>query len=371
MSAVTRIETQFVAADPQVVLAASTRLDSGGRLAVLPQAGAGWSAAGAGQGQARFTRSLPGARIWLQLHAQPADDPFAGPGTQLELKVRLEGPAAALHRAVAGRICSEFPLAAARLRAGLPETTGGLSAHVLIAGGRGYLGRHLAGDLAARGASVAVLSRGAEPGFPAAQYRWDGVHAGAWQAALHHELPVHLVNLAGQRVDVRPSAANIARLASSRVDSTLALANAVHSSGAQLESWVQSSTTAIFGDAGNALLTESSPVPGLDDPQALAEMTGVAAAWENAFEKGRDTGALAQREYVLRTSLAIHPGAPLLGMLGLLAATGAGGPMGSGRQYFSWISLGDWLALVRALLGFGVPVPAGVVHGAADALPNA
>ena len=117
---------------------------------------------------------------------------------------------------------------------------------VVIAGGSGALGKRLADDLDERGDQVVILTRTPR----ASRHRhvqWDGRTVGDWARELE---AAAVVNLAGELVDRRPAARNIALLKSSRVEPTLALAAAAV--------WVQASTLAIHGDAGEAELDESS-----------------------------------------------------------------------------------------------------------------
>lgn len=303
-----------------------------------------------------FTQPQPGGSMSLRWQV----DEHEG-GALLHFTVNLSGPGTTAFKfTVANALCKDFAVAAARLyKITAPTAHRKKDAQVVIAGGRGFLGRNLAADLICRGISVAVLTRKTAEDFPAEQYTWDGVHQGPWTRVLHSEHPVHLINLAGERVDKRNTPANIAALTDSRVTTTQTLAHAA-ASAPQLATWIQSSTTAIFGDAGEADLTESSPLP--TDRRALPEMTGVASAWEQAFDEA-DVNA-AQR-YVLRTSLVMHPDAPLLGPLNMLVNTGLGGRMGDGQQWFSWIGLQDWLRVIRCMLGFETPqIPAGLVHAA-------
>ncbi|MGP9727435.1 NAD-dependent epimerase/dehydratase family protein [Glutamicibacter sp. 363] len=310
------------------------------------------------QRMVEFTQPQPGGEMVLRWQVDSA-----GSGALLRLTVALRGVGTAAFKfSVANALCADFALAAARLFKVIPPAAHRtVPAHVVISGGRGFLGRNLVAELVCRGASVAVLTRNAEPDFPAEQYPWDGRHQGAWASALTHEkYPVHLINLAGERVDKRNTAENIAKLTASRVQSTATLAEAAAALETPLASWIQSSTTAIFGDGGETEFTEDSPLP--KDARALPEMTGVASAWEQAFN---DAQVNAARSYVLRTSLVMHPDAPLLKPLSLLVHTGMGGPLGSGKQWFSWIGMEDWLRLVRNLLGLETPpIPAGVVHAA-------
>lgn len=303
-----------------------------------------------------FTQPQPAGEMVLRWQVEPHEH-----GSVLHFTAELNGPGTTAFKfTVANALCKDFAIAAARLyRIIAPGAHRKRDAHVVISGGRGFLGRNLVADLVCRGISVSVLTRNPENDFPAEQYSWDGVHQGPWARALSSKNPVHLVNLAGERVDKRNTPENIAALTDSRVASTKTLAEAA-ASVPRLATWIQASTTAIFGDAGEEELTESSPLP--SDQRALPEMTGVASAWEQAFA---EAAVNAEQRYLLRTSLVMHPDAPLLGPLNLLVNTGMGGPLGDGKQWFSWIGLEDWLRLIRCLLGFEEPsIPAGLVHAA-------
>ncbi|WP_346922324.1 NAD-dependent epimerase/dehydratase family protein [Glutamicibacter creatinolyticus] len=306
-----------------------------------------------------FTQPQPGGSLALRWAVEAVQG-----GARLHFTVELTGPGTtAFKHTVANPLFDDFDISCARLYRLIPhQGRYRVRRHVVIAGGRGYLGRRLTADLVCRGNSVVVLTRTQEPDFPAAQFLWDGKHQGPWRAAfLRENYPVSLVNLAGELVDQRNTPASLDRLRSSRVDSTRALADAVARLGVPVQTWVQSSTTAIFGDAGETRLTESSALP--TDSAALPEMTGVARPWEEAFAQAP---VRAEHNYVLRTSLVFGEQAPLLRRLLLLVRSGLGGPVGTGAQWVSWIALADWLKLVRQLLGIEGERPAeGIVHAAA------
>lgn len=230
---------------------------------------------------------------------------------------------------------------------------------VVIAGGTGALGRRLAHDLTGRGHEVVVLTRSPVPAAHR-QVGWDGRTVGAWAGELRDpDRPVCVVNLAGALVDVRPTAANIAELRSSRVDPTRALVDASRRLDVPVRHWVQGSTTAIWSDAGEERVTEATSLP---DP-GLPQMTGVAAPWEQA-----SAGASAEHRILLRTSFVLDVDTPVMDRLLLLARVGLGGPLGTGRQWVSWVHIDDWLAVVRAGLGLvpGVALPDGPVIVASD-----
>jgi uncharacterized protein (TIGR01777 family) len=229
---------------------------------------------------------------------------------------------------------------------------------VVVAGGSGALGRRLCEDLADRGHDVVVLTRRARDGR-FRQVEWDGRTLGPWSAELEGSA---VVNLAGELVDRRPTRANIELLTRSRVDPTTALVAASNGLSSPVPVWIQASTLAIYGDAGDLLLDESA-APADEPPQ----MAGVARAWEESVS-GAHTGRLV----VLRTGIVLDNDTPALDRLLSLARWGLGGRVGSGRQWVSWIHIDDWLSIVgEALEGRSAPV-SGVVHATApNPVPNA
>lgn len=218
---------------------------------------------------------------------------------------------------------------------------------VVLAGGRGSLGRALADAFSAAGHPVAVLTRRPRVDAPHPELRWDGrTTDGDWPALLAGSI---LVNLAGELVDRRPTRRAVADLTSSRVEPTRALVAASHAAGAPAV-WLQMSTLAIYGDAGDTLLTEDSP-PGAGP----AQMVGVATAWESAV-----AGAAADRLVVLRTGIVLEDGTPALDRLTTLTRRFLGGRVGPGTQWVSWIHVDDFVRAVVHLAD--ASALAGVVH---------
>ena len=127
---------------------------------------------------------------------------------------------------------------------------------IVVAGGSGALGRRLCKDLAERGHEVVVLTRRMRPG-PFRQVEWDGRTVGPWSAELEGSA---VVNLAGELVDRRPTPANVDLLTRSRVEPTRALVAASRLLSAPVPVWIQASTLAIYGDAGDQVLDETAPV---------------------------------------------------------------------------------------------------------------
>ena len=218
---------------------------------------------------------------------------------------------------------------------------------VVIAGGTGGLGRRLADEVADRGDDVVILTRSVRPDIAHRQVSWDGRTVGAWVAELAGAV---VVNLAGELVDRRPTARNIELLRRSRVDPTRALVTASSQVSEPPVLWLQMSTLAIYGDAGQAVVDETHPTA--DGPP---QMAGVARRWEAAV-----SDAVTDRLVIMRTGIVLDRGTPAFDRLTRLTSFGVGGRIGSGDQWVSWIHIEDFLRAV-AVLRDRVDIE-GVVH---------
>lgn len=218
---------------------------------------------------------------------------------------------------------------------------------VVIAGGTGSLGRRLADDFAARGDQVTILTRFPHEGIAHRHVAWDGRTVGAWSAELEGAI---IVNLAGELVDKCPTARNIEMLRRSRVEPTRALVAAASTLATRPPLWLQMSTLAIYGDAGDDIVDEAHPVA--DGPP---QMPGVARPWEQAVQ-----GATTDRLVIMRTGIVLDRGTPAFDRLARLTKLGLGGRISTGKQWISWIRIDDFLRAVRFIRdhdGIG-----GVVH---------
>jgi uncharacterized protein len=224
---------------------------------------------------------------------------------------------------------------------------GGGGVKVVIAGGAGALGRRLAADVAGRGDEVVILTRSRRPDITHRQVEWDGRTVGAWASEL---AGATVINLAGELVDRRPTARNVELLRRSRVEPTEALVSASSQLTEPPVLWLQMSTLAIYGDAGQEVVDETHPVA--DGPP---QMPGVARPWEAAA-----AGAVTERLVTMRTGIVLDQGTPAFDRLARLTRVGLGGRIGTGDQWISWIHVDDMLGAV-AFLRSRADL-AGVVH---------
>lgn len=206
-----------------------------------------------------------------------------------------------------------------------------MTLQVVIAGGTGFVGHALIEHLRARGDRATVLTRNPD----AARAKRDGVTFEAWIPDLSRFDAV--VNLAGEPIvgerwndDVKR------RLRSSRIDSTRRLVEAMSKAVKRPSVLVNASAVGIYGERGDDVLTEGAP-PGDD---FLAQL---AADWEHEARKAE---ALGVRVVTLRIGVVLgRDGGALKSMLPVFKL-GAGGPFGSGKQWFPWVHVDDVAGLV-------------------------
>jgi uncharacterized protein (TIGR01777 family) len=205
---------------------------------------------------------------------------------------------------------------------------------VVIAGGSGSLGRRVSEDFSRRDFEVVILTRSPRADIDHRQVVWDGRTNGAWADELEGSI---VVNLAGELVDRRPTRRNVGLLRRSRVEPTRALVAAAAATTTPPTLWLQMSTLAIYGDAGEDAIDEQQR-PADGPPQ----MAGVARAWEQAVE-----GVAAERLIVLRTGIVLDTDSPAFNRLTRLTRFGLGGRIGDGDQWVSWMHIDDFLRAIQ------------------------
>ena len=209
---------------------------------------------------------------------------------------------------------------------------------IVIAGGTGFLGRPLADALTHDGHDVVILTR-SEVGGPAGarSVAWNpNGDLGPWVAEIDGAGAV--VNLAGESIAAgRWTAARKQRILDSRVKATRSLASAIRGAAAPPPVFVSGSAVGYYGPLGDEVATEETPA-GSDFLARVCEQ------WEG--EAGR---AASDRTRVvrIRTGIVLELDGGALPQMLPPFRFGAGGPVGTGRQYWPWIHRDDWIALVR------------------------
>ena len=207
--------------------------------------------------------------------------------------------------------------------------------NVLISGASGMIGSALSARLAAAGYQVYALDR--DSSRAAFNY-----HAAAHKVVLAADTPLHaVINLAGPSLaDKRWTAAQKAHLKNTRVQLTTALSDAIAESATKPEIFLSASAIGYYGLTGANVATEQSPAG--DD--FLADL---AKDWERATHSAEQAGV---NTIHLRTGVVLSDTGGMLKKLLLPFKLGLGGQIGNGRQYISWISLPDAVAIMYALI---------------------
>jgi uncharacterized protein (TIGR01777 family) len=216
---------------------------------------------------------------------------------------------------------------------------------IAITGASGLIGTALSRSLRESGHEVvALVRRPVRAGEQASQ--WDPpsgtIDAGALEGV------GAVVNLAGAGIGDKRWTESYKRLVvESRTQSTALIARAVAALDEPPEVVVSGSAMGIYGDTAGAEVTEASP-PGHD---FLAD---VCRAWEAAAAPAVEAGI---RVAFLRTGMVLSKDGGALAKMAPLFRFGAGGRMGSGRQWWSWISIDDEVAAIRFLLDNAISGP--------------
>ncbi len=220
---------------------------------------------------------------------------------------------------------------------------------VIISGGTGLIGRALAADLAAAGHEVLVLSRnpdqarGLPPGVRAVA--WDARTAAGWGHLVDGAGAI--VNLAGSNlagsglIPARWTEKRKRTIRDSRLDAGRAIVDAVRGAAHKPDVVVQSSGVGYYGERGDEILDETA-APGRDFLARLA-----ADEWEPSTAAVEEMGV---RRVILRSGAVLDPREGALPRLVLPFRFFVGGPLGTGRQWLSWIHLADEVAAIRFVI---------------------
>lgn len=203
---------------------------------------------------------------------------------------------------------------------------------ILVTGASGLVGSALCPSLEAAGHTVIRLSRSGPVSWDPAARRLDPAALDSIDAVVH---------LAGESVAGRWTDAKKERIRASRVDGTTFLSESLAALPSPPRVLVSASAIGFYGNRGDEQLTEaSSPGTGF--------LADVGQAWEASTRSASEAGI---RVVHVRTGVVLSPqGGALAAMLPAFRA-GVAGPIGGGRQWWSWIGLPDLVAIYERALG--------------------
>jgi uncharacterized protein (TIGR01777 family) len=230
---------------------------------------------------------------------------------------------------------------------------------IVITGATGFVGGRLVERLQGEGHDIVVLTRSAALGqqrFPGADFprvtitEYTPLIPGAWQGVLSGCDGV--VNLAGAPISERWSDEHKQAIVESRVVGTETLVDALAQANPKPTVWVNASAIGYYGTSETVTFDETSPA-------AEDFLAQVCQGWEAAAQRVTDHGP---RLVILRLGIVLGMGGAVAKMLTPFRMF-AGGPIGSGRQWFSWIHREDVVNLI--LKALTDPTMAGIYNATA------
>ena len=205
---------------------------------------------------------------------------------------------------------------------------------LLVTGGTGFIGSTLCQTLAQRGHGLLMVSRSPQP--PRSNRRavsWDDLERRDMLTALDG-----VVHLAGESIAAKPwTPAQKALIRDSRIQTTRRLVRALAALVKKPSVFVSASAVGYYGPRGEEPLTEA-------DPPGTGFLAEVSQAWEG---EARQAEAFGIRVVRLRLGVVLAPGGGALAKMVPPFRAFLGGPLGSGRQWMSWIHRDDVIGLIE------------------------
>jgi uncharacterized protein len=217
--------------------------------------------------------------------------------------------------------------------------------NIVVAGGTGFIGSSLVSLLRREGHGVVILTRDPARNSPpgdVTRVRWDGTAQGDWAAKVRNADAV--INLAGESIGAgRWTASRKRRIVDSRINATRALIEAIRTGENKPSLFVSASAVGYYGSVESGDVTEEhAPGSGF-----LADLC---LRWE---QEARAVSELGVRLVILRTGVVLGQKGGALQRMLLPFRLFAGGPIGTGRQWFPWVHRDDVCAVILYALGNG------------------
>ena len=232
---------------------------------------------------------------------------------------------------------------------------------IVVAGGTGFIGEPLVRRLLAGGNDVSVVTRNPAKVRAGRAVPWSAVATELAGADV-------VINLAGENVGAgRWTAERKRRIVDSRVGSTRALVEALRSSPQKRRTFISASAVGYYGPRGDEVLNENAP-------SGEGFLADVVRQWEEAA-RGAEKFA---RLVILRFGVVLAGDGGALQKMKLPFRLGVGGPIGSGRQWMSWVDREDVLRAiewaierseVRGVYNIAAPSPGGIRRRVAPPSP--
>ncbi len=215
---------------------------------------------------------------------------------------------------------------------------------IILTGATGFIGKPLALKLSAAGHHLVILTR--DPALlpwrvtPKLQVlQWNGQSIGKWSAAF--EGADAIINLAGEPIAAkRWTLEQKIKLLKSRIDATRTMVQATEAAKIRPKVLINGSAVGFYGPVVEGDVAE-------DAPCGDGFLASLCEAWEKETEPLKNSGV---RVVLLRTGVVLERGGGALAKMEFPFKIFAGGPLGSGKQWFPWIHRDDEFGLIEFAL---------------------
>lgn len=215
-----------------------------------------------------------------------------------------------------------------------------MAGKILITGGTGLIGTRLSEMLIDLGYEVAHLSRNGAKHSRYQTFKWDIDKNYIEEKALTYT--DYIINLAGAGVaDEKWTEKRKQEIRDSRVNGTNLLINQLKKTSHHVKGFISASAVGIYGNSGERLVAEESSFAENDF------LANVCHEWEAAANQANTLGI---RTVIFRIGIVLSKEGGALPQLAKPIKLLVGAPLGSGRQYISWIHLDDMCRLLISAL---------------------
>lgn len=215
---------------------------------------------------------------------------------------------------------------------------------IIVSGGTGFLGRPLVKRLLEANHSVVLLTRNPSSARDLKHEsiqveQWDGKSVGTWAQQMDGADAV--INLAGESIGgKRWSERQKGCILNSRLDATKTLVSAIAQAKKKPSVFISASAVGYYGNVESGDVTES-------HPRGNDFLSDVCEKWEQESGKAVPLGV---RVVNTRTGVVLEKGGGALKKMLFPFKLFAGGPLGSGEQWFPWVHRDDLIEIILSIL---------------------